>query len=189
MGQCSRCNPEIHDPGPGLPAEGFDRMSDRREGTSDRCIDGNRLESGFDRPETQKTQLTRDLVFGHQNAKMKLGECCHRDRDLLRKRPGHNGIVKARDQNRRIEQTPAQITHGSLSSLTLPPISAMSSRRVTSGGCEARIRRNSSFVTHCRFPYGPSSATGRPSTVIVNCSPDSACRRIELLRVLSYGFW
>ena len=38
MGQRGRGDPEIHDPGSGLPTGGFDRMCDRREGASHLCI-------------------------------------------------------------------------------------------------------------------------------------------------------
>jgi hypothetical protein len=133
---------------------------------SDRCVDRKRIERGFYDAEPLRPPGTFVRIGRDKNPKVKLGERCCADRAF--QVPGAGGP----DQDGCIEYAAVQ-ENGSPS----PAGKRCRSAARLRGAGVSNTPRRLGPPTQRRLGAGPSRATGRPATVIVNSSPASARRR------------
>jgi len=160
--------PEIHNPRPWLAPSHLHGIGDRREGPGHSWIDGKRMECCFDGSEPPQTVLPHLVVLGVHDAEVQLSQSGDRDGGFFGEYLSEAALIGLGDHHRGVQEAPGQRSQGSLRSSTVPPNSRTSSKNVGSGALVRRILRSSSLGTHWRRWAGPSTATGRPSTVIVN---------------------
>ena len=150
----------------GLAAACADGGGESSPFARDRGIDRQRLEGRLDHAEAQGAAGALVGVGGDEDAEVQLGQAGGADRALERRRD------RRRRSAPRCRAAPASTRTGRRARRG----SARGRRRASGARACAQTLASSGPLTHCRRRAGPSCATGRPATVIVNSSPASARR-------------
>ena len=132
----------------------------------DRGVDRQRLEGGLDDAKAQAAASALVVVDGDQDAEVQLGQAGGADGALE-----GAGIARRRSAPT-CRAAPASTRTGRRARQG----SARGRRRSVCGAGVSQTLASSGPPTHTRRRAGPSCATGRPATVIVNSSPASARR-------------
>jgi len=164
VGECSRSNPEVVRWT--SPAGCAQLAVPIRDAVTN--VDGGRLRE--DRCQQPQPLRARDLVGRKQHTRLELADCddTYNPR-LVDLRPC------ATDQDARVDQRRQSIQGSRAAAASCSRMRCDSAAHPASAGASARIAASRSGAAGVKEPLsGPNSATGRPPTVIVKCSPRSA---------------
>src|SRR6266568_766509 len=166
---------QVHDAGSGLTSDLRDAGGEAPVAVSDGVVNGKRVEPSLDGAQSGEPAGPHLRGLGDQDTEVQFGDAGHADSQL----PGDRGDV-AGDQNAGVENAAAhRVAQGS----TREPSSRSRSAAQSASAGSAKTSARSSQLRHARGLTGPSTAAGRPATVIVTRSPASA------RRTRSLAFW